>query len=203
MKQRSTKRAQKRRGISTLWVIILLPLLLPLFCFVVDIANLWNARAELENALEASVLAAVKEWGDSDVGSTFNARKIGIDFASANHCGGEPVTTSSNYDANNFPNENGYHYGNFLFGTLIDNGQASLFNADLSPAEELGLDNPNSIRHPAVCAQATQAVPSLCCQFCGVKLDTFSISAKAVAIYDQGSRRARLVSVEPENFISH
>ncbi len=47
-----TWRARARRGVYTLWTILFLPALLLMFVFLVDIAQLWLARVELENALE-------------------------------------------------------------------------------------------------------------------------------------------------------
>ena len=49
-----------------------------MFCFVLEAANMWLARAELENALESAALAAVKTWGDANGGSTFTPRQIGV-----------------------------------------------------------------------------------------------------------------------------
>src|SRR6185503_11453281 len=72
----------RRRGSATLWMIIWLPCLLTLFCVLVGVANLWLARVELENALEASALAAVKQWGDANgAGGTLTARDVGVGYS--------------------------------------------------------------------------------------------------------------------------
>ncbi|MCL6507990.1 MAG: hypothetical protein K6T59_13295 [Bryobacteraceae bacterium] len=51
-------------------MLIWLPCLLALFVGLVGVANLWLARVELENALEAAALAAVKQWGEAGGGDT-------------------------------------------------------------------------------------------------------------------------------------
>jgi hypothetical protein len=89
---------QRRRGWATLWLIIWLPALLVLLSALLGIANLWLARVELETALEAAALAAVKEWGDQGGGETFIPRQVGVEFAAANCVRGVPVAIDPNYD---------------------------------------------------------------------------------------------------------
>ena len=51
--------------------------MLVLLSVLLGIASLWLARVELETALEAAALAAVKEWGDQGGGETFVPRQVG------------------------------------------------------------------------------------------------------------------------------
>lgn len=52
----------------------------------------------------------------------------------------------------------------------------------------------------AVRAQASHAVPSLICGFCGITFGPFNVSACATAMYDCLLQRPRLIRVERENF---
>lgn len=95
MRRRNAQR--DREGFSSLWLVLTLPIFLTLFVFMVEIGNLWLARTELENALESSALAAVKEWGDAGGGDTLAARRVGVDYASANAVRGMPLEIATNY----------------------------------------------------------------------------------------------------------
>lgn len=88
----------RRRGWAALWLVIWLPALLVMLSVLLGIANLWLARVELETALEAAALAAVKEWGDQGGGETFVPRQVGVEFAAANCVRGVPVAIDPNYD---------------------------------------------------------------------------------------------------------
>ena len=74
----------RRRGVVTLWTIIALPVLLAMLCVVVEVANLWKSRVELENALESAALAAVQSWGEGAVSPTLPHRQVGVAYAAAN-----------------------------------------------------------------------------------------------------------------------
>lgn len=122
-----------RKGVSTLWLLLLLPLIFILLCFVVEIGNLWLARAELENAMEAAALAAVKEWGDAGGGSTSLARDFGVDYAAANTVRDTPVTITKNYNAGNAPNQNVNCTGNLVFGAITATSPNIVFDAGVAP----------------------------------------------------------------------
>ncbi|MBA2117896.1 TadE/TadG family type IV pilus assembly protein [Bremerella alba] len=77
-----SKRA--RRGVSLLWIIIAFPALVLFLVFAVEIGNIWLARVELEQSLEANALAAVKQWAESGGGDTLDAREVGNAFSIAN-----------------------------------------------------------------------------------------------------------------------
>jgi Flp pilus assembly protein TadG len=122
-----------RRGMATLWLIIWLPVLLVLFCILVDGAHLWLARVELENALEAAAQAAVREWGKAAGGDTLIPRQMGQAYAAANIVRGDAVVLSENYDGSAVPggpvnpNQNLSYVlaealptANFIFGVVND-----------------------------------------------------------------------------------
>jgi hypothetical protein len=104
----------------------MVPVLLIMFVVVVEAVHLWLARVELENALEAAALAAVKEWAETDdPGSgeswTRAARDVGVAFAAANVIGKNAVVVSTNlgdHSNPNNPNENGSCQGDLVFGAV-------------------------------------------------------------------------------------
>ncbi len=136
------RRGHHRKGVYTLWTILFIPVLAMLFILAVNVAQLWLARVELENALEAAALAAVKEWGDANGGSTWDPRHIGVEYAAANTINGIPVEIDLNYDPSNLPNENASCDGNLVFGAVIEEpGDPCfryIFNAGLQPSCALG-----------------------------------------------------------------
>ena len=117
-----------------------LPIYVFLFVGVVMIGNIWLARVELENALEAAALAAVKDWAENPAygGDTLIPRSVGVAYAGANTISGVPVDIRTNYDhagATGSANQNLLCYptkpdpdiglppgGNLVFGAVtIDN----------------------------------------------------------------------------------
>lgn len=121
-----------RRGIATLWVILTTPVLLFRLALVVDIAHLWSARVELENSLEAAALAAVKEWGDADGGSTLIPRQVGVAYAAANTIDDEPVPIATNYNPQRPPNENDNCDGHLIFGAVTTDLSQLVFDSDVT-----------------------------------------------------------------------
>ena len=140
----------RRKGISALWAIMTIPISLVVLGGVIHIGNLWLARVELENALEAAALAAVKEWGDAGGGATQGPREVGVAYASANTVRRAPVEISTNLDpdpAEENPNENltcrvgkgdpanGIPpTGNLIFGAITDEDPQNpvTFNAGIA-----------------------------------------------------------------------
>ncbi len=124
----------KRRGIATVWLILWGPVLLVLFCITLDLANIWIARVELRNALDAASQAAVKHWGDDGTNSTDVPRKVGVAFADANTILGNPLAIASNYGPGNLPNENLECDGDLVFGSVVNQAPPYDFRSDVSPA---------------------------------------------------------------------
>lgn len=135
-------RKSLRRGVATLWLILMLPVLLVLLCLVVEITNLWLARLELEDALESSALAAVQELGQAGgVGGTLTPRTVGIEFASENTVRGTPVILTNNYDPGSPPNENAATTGptaDLVFGTITQTSPTVIFDANAVSGSGLG-----------------------------------------------------------------
>jgi hypothetical protein len=133
--RRRRPRRPVRRGVVALWLIVALPVLLMLVCLLIEIGNIWLARVELENALEAAALAAVKEWGDSGGGDTQTPREVGVTYAQANAVTGvAPAPFLSNRDPGNAPNQNADCAGNLVFGAITHGAIPYEFNAGVTPS---------------------------------------------------------------------
>lgn len=182
-------RALPRRGIATFWVIVSAPALLMLLVFVTDIGNLWLARGELETALESAALAAAKQWGDSGGAETLAARQSGVDYAAANTVVGNPVLLSMNYNPQSMANENADQRGQLVFGSIRDLGPPLVFEAAAPPGAAAGSE-------PAVCAQATVAIPSLWQKLFGISLGPYQATARSTARYRSATGQVELVRVD-------
>lgn len=126
-----------RCGVAILWLILFLPLFLLVLGLVVDIGNVWLARAELESALESAALAAVKEWGDAGGGDTLTARQVGQSFAMNSAVRGAPVFISDNY-TKGASNENTTHLlapstGVLIFGAITSISPKVVFDPSVDP----------------------------------------------------------------------
>jgi hypothetical protein len=182
-------------------MVIWLPCLLALFCVLVGVANLWLARVELENSLEAAALSAVKEWGDAGGGDTANARDVGVQYAGANIIRGQPVVIGPNYNAAKGPNQNDVcdptdetvspPNGNLVFGAIDDSDPDDVvFDAGAAPSPCGGGPLKYGVR-----AQAIVPVQALQLGFLGT-VTQYCVQAKATAEYDCTTGRVRLIRVD-------
>ncbi len=118
----------------------MLPLMFLMLCFVVEIGNLWLARAELETALESAALAAVKEWGAANGASgTLISRQVGQTVAAANFVRGNSVVVGTNYTVATAGNPNGNLSGTFptanlIFGALTSTSPTVVFTSGVAPS---------------------------------------------------------------------
>jgi hypothetical protein len=126
-------RRVRRRGVVSLWLIIALPVLLALICFVIEIGNIWLARVELENGLEAAALSAVKEWGDQGGGDTLVPRNVGLAYAAENTVTGSSVLLGTNYGMASGANQNFDCSGDLIFGAVTTDDRPWVFNAGIPP----------------------------------------------------------------------
>lgn len=181
-KQRQTQK--NRRGIAILWLVIWGSFFLTFFCAVLELATLWEAQVELNDALDSAALAAVSEWNSMRNLSNYSTeipREVGVDYAAANTVLGVPVPLDSNYNSGNTPNENGSCAGNLIFGDLITSGSVYEFNAG-STGNLL-----------AVRVQATVPLNGFCTAMFGASF--FDVSASSIAYYDTLEGKPRLVSI--------
>jgi len=186
---------QNRRGIAILWLILWGGVFLIFFCVVLEIATMWQTQVEVNNALDAAALAAVKEWGEQIDAiappppdySTQTPRDVGIAFAAANPILGSALVLTDNYDPTDDPNENETSTGNFIFGGLDSTTSPITFNANADAFTEI----------PAVRAQVTVPVQGFCTAMFGVT--PFYVSAKSTAYYDTVSGQPALVRISTFN----
>jgi hypothetical protein len=132
--RRTRPAARRRRGVVTLWLILALPVLLLLLIFLIEIGNIWRARVELENALEAAALAAVKEWGDSSGTANLAARNVGVTYAAANTVTGSPVIITTNHNPGNSPTFNDSPAGDLIFGAITTDAIPWVFCGNRQPS---------------------------------------------------------------------
>jgi len=130
-------RKSMHRGIATLWVILVVPLIITMICGVTDMALLLNAKVELKTALEAAALKGAETWGGDHVpggGATDSqaARDDAIEMAGANMVNGVPVVLSDNYTGAN-TNDNTNCDGELVFGAIDIAGDPHTFNAGIVP----------------------------------------------------------------------
>ncbi len=208
IRRRSDSRvpSRRRRGISAFWLMITLPVLLILFCFVINVANLWMARVELENALEASALAAVLDWAESGgTSGTLDARLVGVDYGAANTIRSESTVIGTNWDSNaaaDNPNENllcdttradpsngVLPNGNLIFGAVFNPANSDELVFDASAVA--GCSNEQF----AVRAQATVPVPLLLSRQ-WFSTESYCVTARVTAVYDCRTGRPKLVRID-------
>ncbi len=207
-----------RRGIATFWLLLFVPVFLVLLGLVVNVANLWLARVELENALEAAALAAVKEWVENPSSSphpTAGPRAVGVAYAAANTVRGQPLVIDDNLHPSPSPsNPNANEYccvgkpdpggsppvppsGNLIFGSVYqdpDDPQCPnglIFDASLSPD---CLASPR--RHHAVRAQAIVPVATLWSTILGSNFPKGYVTVHVTAMYECGANQPRLIHVD-------
>jgi Flp pilus assembly protein TadG len=175
--RRRGHRALCRRGAVTVWTILAVPFILTILCVVVELGCLWQARVQLENALEAAVLAAVQEWGEQ--GGTAQhvaaAETAGKAYARANTIRGMAV------DLNNGAMAPAVAWA---FGTATRHGSGFDFTANVDATKDL-----------AVVVQATAKVPAIFRPVFGRWLCSSSVTAATAAYYDlsETSPRPRLI----------
>ncbi len=150
----------------TAWTIICLPLLMTILFAVAEVAHLWHARVQLENALEAAALATVQEWGRRGGGAKHLAAALaaGRAYGEANAVHGTPVRLS---DRKIVP------AAAWSFGTATPNGSGFDFTPD-----------PEATAKFAVVLQFTVRVARLCRPILGASLGESTVTATSIAFYD-------------------
>ena len=107
-----------RRGAVVVWTVMFVILLLTILCVVVEIAHLYLARTELENALEAAALAGADHWAKSPTpGNTSASRTVAMQYAAANTIDNKPVILTANGGGTD-ANQNLLPSGNLIFGAV-------------------------------------------------------------------------------------
>lgn len=181
---RGSRSYRARRGIATFWLILFVPVFLVLLGLVVNVANLWLARVELENGLESAALAAVKEWYVS--GSTSTATSVGIAYAGANTVRGQPISLTS---------------GAFLFGAIYQAPPSDpicpngiIFDATITP--DCNPTPPNPLAHYGVLVWANVTVPSIWSNVLGSGFPSGQVQSFVTAVYQCSDTEPRLIRID-------
>jgi Flp pilus assembly protein TadG len=157
----------RRSGIATIWIIGGVPAFLTMLIMLTDLGTIWQARAELETALEASAIAAVQQWKVTPA-DVITPRSTAISFSKANTVVGQTFTLELNYSAVG-TNGNASCTGDVILGQ-IDASQN--FASGTVPV------SPNFL---GVHVQKTISIPSLWTTFGGVKFGPYNVTAKTTA----------------------
>jgi len=167
-----------RSGVSTVWTLLSIPAALCMLGVIVETGNLWLARVELTNALEAAALAGADVWGDTAI--NLDARMAAADFAATNTVNGDPVLVAANFTAPTGANPNGNAscIGNVVILGDVTGVSPFTFDAGTAPTIERG-----------VRVQATVPVESIIGKLCGNLMGPWDVTTNVTAIYDGNSPR--------------
>ncbi|EAQ80133.1 pilus assembly protein TadG-related protein [Blastopirellula marina] len=197
--QRRSNTRRLRRGVSVLWLIVIMPLALTGLIFTIETGRLWLARAEVENALEAGALAGVIEWNQllavNNQISTQTPRQMAAEMAGSNTVQGANFAFADP-DLNYLPyevgqvqthlNGNKLAGGELIFGAITQTQPTVIFDPAANPLL------PTYYR--AVLARSAYQIPSQC-SLGGFSLGPFTIQAETVAMIDEQGR-ARVVRID-------
>ena len=112
--------AFRRRGISTLWVVLTLPIMMMLVLYAVESGRLHLARQQLNTSLESAAMAAAKRCATGGDPDSVKPRDCAIEFAAANLVLQNPPTLTSNYNPSVLPNENDDCAGDIVLASLVE-----------------------------------------------------------------------------------
>jgi Flp pilus assembly protein TadG len=171
-------RSPFRRGaVVTIWTVLSLPILMTMLFIVAEVARLWQARTQLENAVEAAVLAAVQEWGLRGGGreNLDAAMAAGRSLAEANAVQGAMVRLG---DRTKVPRVI------WAFGSALPGENGCRFTPD-----------PDAKARFAVILQVAVRTPRLCRSLAGARLGEATVTATSAAFFDPGETppRPRLI----------
>jgi Flp pilus assembly protein TadG len=165
--------------VVTIWTILCMPLLMTILFAVAEVAHLWRARVQLENAVEAAVLATVQEWGRRGGGHKHvgAALAAGQAFGEANTVHGVPVRLC---DRKKVPKVA------WSFGAAAPGGNGYEFTPDTEATAKF-----------AVILQATVRTPRICRPLLGESLGVAAITAASAAFFDptESPPRPRLIRI--------
>ena len=88
------RRPARRRGLSIIYVVVMLVILIAFVAFAVDVGRLRLAREQLQTAADASACAGAQDLPSGPVNATDSANS----FAGRNKCLGDAVTLNTAQD---------------------------------------------------------------------------------------------------------
>jgi Flp pilus assembly protein TadG len=157
----------RRSGIATVWIIAGVPAFLFMLVMLTDLGTIWQARAELETALESAALAGVQQWKVVPA-DTITPRNTAIAFGKANTVVGHTFTLDSNFSGSD-PNGNAACNGQIVFGQI-----------DLAQNFTAG-NVPNAPNYFGVHVKKTVSIASLWTKFGGVTFGPYNVTAQTTA----------------------
>lgn len=163
--------ASQRRGISTVWLILALPVLFVMFIFLTDYANIVRARVELQAAVDAGALAGAN-YLTSTTGHLDKARSAALTYTEANTVIGKHVQITDNFGVGT--NSNATTTGNIVIGTYSSNGDGTF---TFTPSIAV----PAAATSGAVLVRASFSVNSFWKSTLGFKTAVYHVQAQAVA----------------------
>lgn len=174
-----------RHGVATVWIIAAFPAMAVLLCLVLETANLWMARVELRNALDAASLSAVKTWGEG--GTTVAARTEGQVTAGLNTVTGSTVVLGLNTGGGT--NGNGPNTGDTLLGSITGAPGALTFDCNGVPNCGGGIDF-------GVRTSLTMQVNSICDTVFGTTVGPFNVTSVSYARFPCANGPPELVRIQ-------
>lgn len=131
-RRRDHSHQTSRRGIATIWVLAAMPVVLTLLVMIVDGGNLWVARMELKNAIDAAALSGVKTWGEGS--GTLQARLDAHDAFNTNTILGTQYSLSTVEGGCTNGNPAPSATADILLGTISDDASGFIFDCQGTPA---------------------------------------------------------------------
>lgn len=197
-------RTRERRGLSAGWLLVWSPVFLLAVLLIVEVGNVFLAKVQLENALEAAALAGVKQWVDTD--DTYIARVAAQQYAAANTVSGEPVmldlntnNTGPSQTPSPLPNGNLICDGEIVLGAVslpdgVDDCGQFIFDPDTSQNTPVDTGGIYGVR-----AARSMPVTPICANLFGMPLPTFEVCGEAAALMEGVNGSPRLFYIN--NFL--
>ncbi len=177
--------ARNRRGIATIWIILALPALTTLLVVLMDVSNVWLAKTELKNAMDAASLSGAKTWGEG--GSTLQARLAVFNASNTNTVLGSviPLDIAEGGCANG----NVSSTSEIVLGSITDTGTVLQFNCNTTP--NCGGGIPFAVR-----TRKTIQINSVASSLFSFVLGPYDVTAESYARYACPAGPPQLVRVE-------
>lgn len=175
-----------RSGIATVWVIASVPVIATFLVVLMDLANIWLARTELKNGLDAAGLSAMKTWGEG--GTTAQARTAANDAVAANTILGNTITlnTTDTGAGNGNPATN----REILLGAITEIAANTQFELNCATIPSCGA-TPFGVQ-----IEKTVSVSSVASIFLGTAIGPFNVTARSYARFPCPAGPPQLVFVE-------
>ncbi len=173
-----------RSGIATIWVLVSMPVMLTLLVMLVDAGNLWVARVELKNALDAGALSGAKTWGEG--GSTQQSRLDAQDAFNTNTILGIQYSISTAVGGCSNGNTSPSATTEILLGRITTGANGFTFDCDATPT---------GVESFAVRTRKTISVPSVASTFLGLSLNPYQVTSQSYSRYARPSGPPQLVHI--------